>query len=208
MKDFNDNNGIINFVCIMDISHFIKLKKWLREESNMIKELTSNYKLSSTNKTFYCVEISMFYSNRTLSSVIQYIYSSLEYIMLRFEDSPVIVLQDNDKLEELIDNIYRKPFGLDNFKKDFLTTKERYTLIMKTLNKTGRANYFSMVYNHPKGIGTYNINISDSTKELFMDESEIMIADDLYGTIELIDYSESIPKNYFKLKLLKKLEIK
>lgn len=197
---------IFSFVVVLKNSDRVRLNDFLGQVGKIeMVDIDAEY----MRGPYYILELSVYVdNNERLYEILVYLLHRMPYILMRAIGSPYIFIKDNEAFEELKEEQYWGSNGPDNFKRDILGIEERYLLIFKSSSYLSRVQALTLIYDHPKGYGHYDIELGQFTKELFTSAPEYQILNDATGTICAVDIVFGIPEHYFKFIILKNLEKK
>lgn len=197
---------IFSFVIVLKNSDRVRLNDFLGQVGKIeMVDIDAEYMRGS----YYILELSVYAdNNEKLYEILIYLLYRMPYILMRAVGSPYIFIKDNEAFKELKEEQYWGNNGIDNFKRDVLGIEERYFLIFKSNSCLLQNQALTLIYDHPKGYGYYDIELGQFTKELFTSTPEYQILNDATGQIYAVDVVFGIPEHYFKFIILKNLEKK
>lgn len=197
---------IFSFVIVLKNSDRVRLNDFLGQVGKIeMVDIDAEYMRGS----YYILELSVYAdNNERLYEILIYLLYRMPYILMRAVGSPYIFVKDNEAFKELKEEQYWGDNGVDNFKRDVLGIEERYFLIFKSNSCLLQNQALTLIYDHPKGYGHYDIELGQFTKELFTSTPEYQILNDATGQICAVDVVFGIPEHYFKFIILKNLEKK
>ena len=183
-----------------------KIEQWSQSIIiDVVGEYAINPEHNQGNSQYYSVQLTILAMQRRYQEGIRFILSQLDYIAARIAKTRGIIVKDKDALEDLWGDAYFFYAGEADFVKDLFTIEERYELIFKSTSKFTPSDFLSLVWEHPRGYGTFNLDLNSTTKELFSTWSEVNISNDATGEVHEIDIVDGFNADIFTIFCLNNL---
>lgn len=203
-------DSMISCVCIVTDKQYAALMEKIEQwEHSVIIDVEAEYIINPEhnqgNTRYHSLQLTILAVQRRYHDAIKFILNNLDYIALRLQDTSGIFIKDKDQLEDLWGDAYYFYAGECDFCKDLFTIEERYKLVFKSTSKISEGDFLSIVYEHPRGYGKYNLDFNSGTKELFSSWSEVMIANDATGEVHEVDIVDGFSSDNLTIFCLNKL---
>ena len=151
-----------------------------------------------TKAIWYTVESDHY----TAKEVIQMLLHRLQFICIRFEDSPFILTRNMGDMIDVTEDYYRH-VDIRSLEKDLLTPAERYSLACIDPQNNIPAVDANFLYADSLDDDYVLIPFTPHAPELFNTEDVIVLTDDKTAETCEIELPELIPQKYFRIAALK-----
>lgn len=203
-------DSLISCVLIVNDKQYADLMEKIdRWEDTIVTDIEAEYIINPSHNqgvfNYHSIQLTILVMQRRYHEAIKFLLTQLEYVAFRLANTSGIIVRDKDELEDLWGDCYYFCGGHLDFQKDVLTMEERYGLIFKSTNKFTVGDFLSLVYNHPRGYGVFNIDLNTTCKELFSSDAEINICNEASGEIHEVNITDGFPEQNFTIFALKNL---
>ena len=197
---------LLTFIIIIKSEDFHNIENTINKyDSTILIDIDKKYVLKNTDKEYSALEISLFPLNYDGMSLKRIILNEFDYICLRFENLPYLFIKDADVFNDFVKTYIRQDEPIEDFLNAILSCQEKYDRLIKKIPEKRQYDNLTFDYICPDNFNTYELEFDSAKKELFNDEEETTIHNNVTGEIlslkpELEDLIEKI-----KIIALKKL---
>lgn len=198
-------NEIVDLVFVMDDEQYKRFEKFSEQVIQVvILDEMAKYDLGAFSG-YSVIQVSAMSSMRDKQELIRFLSMGLRYVCMRVEGSPFIWFPNEGDANDLWLDFYEKN-GSIYFLKDMLTIRERYNLIFEANSFWSKSAVLSLFDIDSFDEDPVLIDLTEHSIELFTDEEELVIMDEMSGEVHNVDLTIGIPDNYFTIVVPKRLE--
>ena len=160
-----------------------------------IAEIVASYK----EKDYYFVELLVLDENRGAAELFKFVYRHFNFIALHQSKSTYVFIKDREEFKHTLLDLYTKQTK-DYFFYDVLSIEERYHALMEQ-DLDNKLDIQLWYFNIMSGC-YYALNLTDSSKYLFEEDSCVDIIDNTTGEIEEYDIMDGLTDFEFHIGIL------
>jgi hypothetical protein len=125
---------------------------------------------------------------------------------MRIEGTNYVFTSSAEDLYDLYEDFYSKRGGGKSLQKDLLTIEERYNIIFESNSYWSILTSLCLIYKDEVADDIMLLDLDENTPELFVQDDELLITEELTGETHTIDLTLGIKDNFLTFMVLKKLE--
>ena len=194
-------------VFLMDDEQYKYFEKLSDQVSSvaLIDEL-GKYPLGADDCGYYAVQAEVISNFNDNNQLIRFLSTAFRYVCMRIEGTNYVFTSSAEDLYDLYEDFYSKRGGGKSLQKDLLTIEERYNIIFESNSYWSILTSLCLIYKDEIADDIMLLDLDENTPELFVQDDELLITEELTGETHTVDLTLGIKDNFLTFMVLKKLE--